>query len=206
MWGKLPACRMRQAGSLPHKDWFTASEGSSDALPGRLPTIQMHPCVATAPLTGDELVNPARRIPTTLTELRQSGWKSRTVKQEIRDNFLRHAAVRRGALSRHRRLRQHRHPRDQPRPDRRARHALPRREGPGQEPADALARRASSTRRFPISTSPAVRSTRTPTAPSPRPANGCWPRLPEEQTSASPGGRESSATPNAWLRAPSSPT
>ena len=46
---------------------------------------------------------------------------------------------RRGAVPRHHRLRRHRHPRDQHRPARRARHALSRREGPGQEPADAVA-------------------------------------------------------------------
>jgi magnesium chelatase subunit I len=34
-------------------------------------------------------VNPAGVRPTTLAELRQSGWRSRTVKQEVRDNFLR---------------------------------------------------------------------------------------------------------------------
>jgi magnesium chelatase subunit I len=39
-------------------------------------------------LTGEERVNPAVR-PTTLAELRLSGWQSKTVKQEVRDNFLR---------------------------------------------------------------------------------------------------------------------
>src|SRR5438045_8902530 len=32
---------------------------------------------------------PARALPTNLKELRSSGWVSKTVKQEIRDNFLR---------------------------------------------------------------------------------------------------------------------
>jgi magnesium chelatase subunit I len=39
--------------------------------------------------TGEERVNPSAVRPTTLAELRKSGWQSRTVKQEIRDNFLR---------------------------------------------------------------------------------------------------------------------
>jgi magnesium chelatase subunit I len=34
-------------------------------------------------------VNPAGVRPTTLAELRQSGWRSRSVKQEVRENFLR---------------------------------------------------------------------------------------------------------------------
>src|SRR3954453_13995082 len=37
---------------------------------------------------------PAKVRPTTLSELRDSGWVSKTVKQEIRDNFL--AMLRRG--------------------------------------------------------------------------------------------------------------
>ena len=80
-----------------------------------------------------------------------------------------HADARPGrrAVSRHHRLRRHRHPGNQPRPDRRARHALPRREGPGQEPADAAARPASSTKSCPISTSPAAPCTKIPTTRSP---------------------------------------
>ncbi len=97
--------------------------------------------------------------PRTLKELRASGWQSKTVKQEIHDNFLRHARCRRRAVSRHRRLRQHRHPRNQPRAARRARHAVPRRKGAGQEPADAARWSASSTRKFPTSISPKLRCT-----------------------------------------------
>ena len=91
-----------------------------------------------------------------------------------------HADARRGrgAVSRHHRLRRHGHPRNQPGPDRPARHALPGREGPGQEPADAAAGRGFSTKRCPISTSPAAPCTRIPTSRSPRWASGCWPKCP----------------------------
>jgi magnesium chelatase subunit I len=41
------------------------------------------------PLNGDSFVTAANGKPTNLKELRASGWKSKTVKQEIRDNFLR---------------------------------------------------------------------------------------------------------------------
>ena len=77
--------------------------------------------------------------PRTLAQLRAAGWVSKTVKQEIHDNFLRKLAVRRRAVSRHHRLRRHGHPRDEHRHPRAARHAVPRRKGPGQEPADAAA-------------------------------------------------------------------
>ena len=75
--------------------------------------------------------------PITLQALRVSGWVSKTVKHEIHDNFLRMLDGEE-LFPRHRRLRQHRHSRDQHRPDRRARHAVSRRKGAGQEPADAV--------------------------------------------------------------------
>ena len=91
------------------------------------------------------------------------------------------ARRRRGTLPRHHRLRGHRHPRDQPGPDRPARPAVPGREGPGQEPADAAACRGSSTRKSPTSTSPAARSTRTPTGRSRGWASSLLAELPEDE-------------------------
>ena len=116
-----------------------------------------------------------------------------------------YASGRRRPLPRHRRLRKHRPSRDQPRPDRRPRHALSRRKGSGQEPADALAgplpRRRNPVHRPPV----AGRSTKTRTTRSPRPANACWPTS-RKRKSALAGGRGRSATPNGWRRARSSPT
>ena len=87
--------------------------------------------------------------PSTLADLRSSGWSSKTGQAGDLRQLHGHAQPGRGTVSRHHRLRRYRDSRNQPRPDRRARHALPGRKGAGQEPADAARLPASSTRRFP---------------------------------------------------------
>ena len=77
--------------------------------------------------------------PTNLRELRDSGWSSKTVKREIYDNFLRMLAAGEELFPGIVGYEEHGHSRDQPGPDRPARHALSGREGAGQEPADAAA-------------------------------------------------------------------
>ena len=134
--------------------------------------------------------------PATLRELRDSGWQSKTVKQEIHDNFLAMLAARRGAVPRHRRLRRHGHPRAQHRHPRPARHAVPRREGPGQEPADAAAGRAFSTRRFRTSTIPASRCTTIRYRPITERGRQLRRRACRPTKCRSPGGRARTATPS----------
>ena len=70
----------------------------------------------------------------------------------------------RGAVPRHHRLRRHRRTGDQPGADRPARYALPGREGPGQEPADAVAVPLSG-RRGPLSRHPRLPGARGPLPP-----------------------------------------
>ena len=70
----------------------------------------------------------------------------------------------RGTLPRHHRIRRHRHPGDQPRPDRRARFALPGREGAGQKPADAAPGPLPG-RRGPLSRPARVSGSRRPLSP-----------------------------------------
>ncbi len=119
--------------------------------------------------------------PTTLQDLRASGWVSKTVKQEIRDNFLRMLQAGEdlfpgiigydNTVLPEINLALHRRPR----------HALSRREGPGQEPPDALAGPLPR-RRDPLPRSSlAVRSTKTRITPSPRPASVCWPSYPKSR-------------------------
>ena len=113
---------------------------------------------------------------------------------------------RRRAVSRHRRLRRHGHPRDQPGADRRARHAVPGREGAGQKPADAA--RWS---RFLDEEIPYLDLPEAPVHDDPVPADHR--RLPRacgatcrRTKCRSPGGRARAAMPSGWRRAPSSPT
>ena len=79
--------------------------------------------------------------PATLGQLRDTGYTTRTVKEEIRANLL--DRLRSGSrLPRHRRLRRHRPARARARPARRPRPGAARRARPGQDPADPHAGRA----------------------------------------------------------------
>ena len=77
--------------------------------------------------------------PRTLRELKQSGWVSKTVKQEIHDNFMRMLAdgdeLFPGIIGYDR----HGHSGNQSGAVRQARHAVSGRKGAGQKPADAAA-------------------------------------------------------------------
>ena len=77
----------------------------------------------------------------TLAELRASGWRSRTVKAELRSNLLARAGRGRAGLPGHRRLRGFGRPGHRERDPRRPRPGLPRRARPGQDPDGAAARR-----------------------------------------------------------------
>ena len=118
--------------------------------------------------------------------------------------FPAHVASRRGTVPRHHRLREHRHSRDQPGPVRRPRHALSRREGPGQEPADALLVRFLDDG-IPYLDHPRCPVHEDPTDPITGRQASAGRHCPRTRA-ASPGGRGRSATPSGWHRAPSSPT
>jgi hypothetical protein len=163
------------------------------APPTRMPPMTTTP--TTSPLTG---------LPTNLADLQASGWTSLSVKDEIRGNMVDRLAAGDDLFPGHRRLRRHGDPRDRQRGSRRARHALPGREGPGQEPHDAHAhpvpRRGGAVPRHP----------RLPGARGPvQPDHQTRPRARGEKPEAmcrSRGGRARSATPSGWRRARSSPT
>ncbi len=86
--------------------------------------------------------------PATLAELRAAAGPANRSRGRSTTTSCRCSPGRR-VVSRHHRLRRHRDPRDQPGPDRRARHAVSGRKGAGQEPADAAAG-ALSRRRDPL--------------------------------------------------------
>ena len=144
--------------------------------------------------------------PANLAELRQRLGVQNRQARDSRQLPAQLGRRRRRAVSRHHRLRKHGHPRDQPGPDRRARHAVSRREGAGQEPADAVAgalsRRRDSLHRH-------SRARRCTTIPIGRSAGVCRrfvAETPEERGAHRLVAARSIATPSGWRRAPSSPT
>ena len=83
--------------------------------------------------------NPRPR-PATIGELRDAGWRPRTVKEEMRANLVGRLAAGRPVFEGHRRLRGERPPGDRERAPRRPGHRVPRRARPGQDPDGAPAR------------------------------------------------------------------
>ena len=105
----------------------------------------------------------ATERPRTLGELRASGYRMESVKDEMRRNLIAQAPSGRAALPRHPRLRRDGRPAGPERHPLAARHALPRPPRPGQD-ADAPAARPPARRRDARS-SPARRSTTIPYRP-----------------------------------------
>ena len=101
--------------------------------------------------------------PGTLGELKASGWVSRPVKEEVRQNAIARVAEGQPARRRRHRLRGDRPPAARERAHRRPRRDLPRRARPGEDPHDPLAARAA--RRVDAHRRRAARSTTTPTQP-----------------------------------------